>query len=153
MKKRILVVVAAACMLFGGCSAKEVKEDSLSCTVKVSCEALLEDMEKIDEIKREVMPEDGIIIFKEDVPFSEGEAAFDVVKELFEEEGIQLEYEKVPAYDSVYIEGIGNIYEKDAGDMSGWGYTVNGEYISTGLNKYILNDGDKVEFSYIVSFD
>ena len=59
----------------------------------------------------------------------------------------------MPAYDSVYIEGIGNIYEKDAGDMSGWGYTVNGEYISTGLNKYILNDGDMVEFSYIVSFE
>ena len=51
MKKRILVGLMAACMLFGGCSAKEVKEDSLSCTVKVSCEALLEEMEKLDEPK------------------------------------------------------------------------------------------------------
>jgi len=141
-------------MVFVGCTANEEKaEDTLNCTVKISCEELLDEIDKLDEPKKGFVPEDGIMLFKEDVAFSEGEAAFDVVKELLDEEGVQLEYEKVPAYDSVYIEGIGNIYEKDAGDMSGWGYTVNGEYISTGLNKYILQDGDVVEFSYIVSFE
>ena len=135
-----------------GCAAKEVKEENLRCSVKVSCEAVLEEMDKLVEPKKELVPEDGIILFKENVAFGEGETAFEVIKELFAEEKIQFEYEKIPAYDSIYIEGIGNIYEKDAGDVSGWSYMVNGEYLATDLGKYILNDGDFIEFIYIVSF-
>ncbi len=149
--KKLFVAMMALVMLCG-CSAKEVTEEALRCSVKVSCEAVLEEMDKLAEPKRALVPEDGIMLFKEDVAFSEGETAFEVVKELFDDEKIQFEYEKLPAYDSVYIEGIGNIYEKDAGDVSGWGYMVNGEYAATDLSKYILNDGDFIEFVYIVSF-
>lgn len=31
-----------------------------------------------------------------------------------------------PAYNSAYIEGIGNLYEFDCGNLSGWMYSVNG---------------------------
>ena len=64
----------------------------------------------------------------------------------------QMEYVSVPAYDSYYIEGINNIYEMDADPTSGWTYTVNGEYPSFGVNKYVLENGDKVVFDYILSY-
>ena len=51
---------------------------------------------------------------------------------------------------SDYVAGIGYIYEKDFGDVSGWMYRVNGEYASVNAVNYVLNDGDFVEWLYTV---
>ena len=48
----------------------------------------------------------------------------------------------------MYIHGIGNIYEFDFGDLSGWVYLVNGESASVGVDQYVLKDGDRVELCY-----
>ena len=48
----------------------------------------------------------------------------------------------------MYIHGIGNIYEFDFGDLSGWVYMVNGESASVGCDQYVLQDGDQVEWHY-----
>ena len=59
-----------------------------------------------------------------------------------------MEFVNTPIYGSVYVEGIGNLYEFDAGELSGWMYRVNGEFPNFGCSKYILKNGDKVEFVY-----
>ena len=51
-------------------------------------------------------------------------------------------------YNSAYIEGIGNIYEFDCGELSGWLYKVNGNFPSYGCSRYKLKPGDKVEWVY-----
>jgi len=61
---------------------------------------------------------------------------------------IHFEFVKTPAYNSVYIEGIGNLYEFDLGDTSGWLYSVNGIEPRYGCSDYILKNGDRVEFWY-----
>ena len=48
----------------------------------------------------------------------------------------------------VYIEGIAYLYEFDYGDLSGWIYHINGAVPSVGCGKYILSDGDRVEWLY-----
>ena len=48
----------------------------------------------------------------------------------------------------MYVHGIGNIYEFDFGDLSGWVYLVNGESASIGCAQYVLQPGDRVEFRY-----
>ena len=77
MKKLFIAMIDM--VMLCGCAAKEVKEETLSCSVKVNCEAILEEMDKLAEPKRALVPEDGILLFKEDVAFSEGETAFEVV--------------------------------------------------------------------------
>ena len=46
------------------------------------------------------------------------------------------------------IEGIGNLYEFDCGELSGWMYTVNGQAPNYGCSQYQLEDGDVVEWIY-----
>jgi hypothetical protein len=48
----------------------------------------------------------------------------------------------------VYIEGINNLYEFDAGELSGWIYRVNGEVPGFGISQYALKSGDAVEIIY-----
>lgn len=47
-----------------------------------------------------------------------------------------------------YVAGIGNLYEKDCGSMSGWLYAVNGHAPNVGCGSYTLNNGDSVLFIY-----
>ena len=47
-----------------------------------------------------------------------------------------------------YIEGIGNLYERDGGRWSGWMYSVNGVYGDVGCGQFELNDGDVIEWNY-----
>ncbi len=47
-----------------------------------------------------------------------------------------------------YVSGIGNLYEKDCGSMSGWLYAVNGHAPNVGCGSYALNNGDSVLFIY-----
>ncbi len=63
-------------------------------------------------------------------------------------EKIHFEYVDASAYNSVYIEGIGNLYEFDCGPQSGWMYSVNGVYPGLGCSDYKLSEGDKIVFSF-----
>lgn len=47
-----------------------------------------------------------------------------------------------------YIQGIGGLYERDCGSMSGWKYYVNGTAPSKGCADYTLSDGDSVQWTY-----
>lgn len=47
-----------------------------------------------------------------------------------------------------YVSGIGDLYEKDCGSMSGWLYAVNGHAPNVGCGSYALKNGDSVLFIY-----
>ena len=59
-----------------------------------------------------------------------------------------MEFNFFPAYNSVYIKGIQNIYEYDAGPLSGWMYRVNGWFPNFGASQYELKEGDTIEWVY-----
>ena len=62
--------------------------------------------------------------------------------------GIHLEFENTPIYNSAYIEGIGNLYEFDCGELSGWTYRVNGWCPNYGCSRCQLQPGDTIEWLY-----
>ena len=62
-----------------------------------------------------------------------------------------MEYTKTPLTGSVYVEGIHNLYEFDAGPLSGWLYSVNGVFTNLSCSEYILKDGDRILFQYTLS--
>ena len=76
------------------------------------------------------------------VTFTEGESVFDVLRRVCRDNGIHMEFKSTPAYNSAYIEGIGNLYEFDAGELSGWMYSVNGWFPNYGCSRYQLQSGD-----------
>ena len=84
--------------------------------------------------------------------FTEGEGIFDVRKRVCRENKIHMEFSETPVYQSAYIEGIGNLYEFDCGEGSGWMYRVNGEFPNYGCSRYTLADGDTVEWVYTCDF-
>lgn len=124
----------------------EAKKE-LYCTLSVRCDTLLDSISQLDEEKRGLVG-NGVIFPEKQVKFDEGESVFDVLLREMRENKIHLEFVNTPAYKSVYIEGIGNLYEFDAGELSGWMYRVNGEFPNFGCSKYVLKNGDRVEFVY-----
>ena len=77
-----------------------------------------------------------------------GDTVFDVLKREMHSSKIHLEYSMTPVYDTAYIEGIGNLYEFDCGELSGWLFRVNGEFPGVGCSDVILSDGDIIQFVY-----
>lgn len=51
-------------------------------------------------------------------------------------------------YGGEYVTSIGGLSEKQYGDMSGWTYTVNDEYVATSAAETVLHDGDTLTWSY-----
>ena len=118
------------------------------CTVTVTCATILDNWDRLETVKQEFVPEDGLILATVRVPFSEGETAFDVTKRACDAYGIQLEYSWTPLYDSYYVEGINHLYEFDCGAESGWMYKVNGWFPNYGASSYALQEGDAVTWEY-----
>ena len=105
-------------------------------------------MERLNPEKTELISPDGVIYPEKTVTFYEGESVFNLLLREMKKEKIHLEFSNAPLYSSAYIEGINNIYEFDCGELSGWMYRVNGKFPNYGCSKYILKEGDKVEWIY-----
>ena len=118
-----------------------------TCTLLIECSAVLDHMGDLDPDKKELIPQDGVMLQME-VALQEGDTAYDVLERAAKQEKLHLESSVTPAYNSVYIEGIGNLYEFDCGNLSGWIYFVNGESFSHSASKQTVQAGDKVAFRY-----
>lgn len=118
------------------------------CTLSVRCDTIFDNIDRLKPEKQSIIPEDGIIFAEQRIEFAEGESVFDLLLRIMRENNIHLEFVKATLYNSAYIEGIANIYEKDCGSYSGWIYKVNGEISSVGCSSYFLKDGDRVEWVY-----
>ena len=125
------------------------KEPSpLFVTLSVSAKTLLDKKDVMNQEKVELVPKDGWIFPPQKVEFYEGESAFNVLLREMKKNKIHMEYVMTPIYNSNYIEGIGNLYEFDCGELSGWMYAVNDSSPSLGTTNYILKDGDVVRLLY-----
>jgi len=124
------------------------KDKKLKATLSVTCKSILNNMHLFNMDKIEVLPEDGIIYGTKTVLFYEGESVFDLLLREMQENKIHMEFVMTPIYNSHYIEGINNIYEFDCGELSGWMYKVNDWFPNYGASRYLLKDGDKVEWIY-----
>lgn len=126
----------------------EVSNEAYHCTISISCATLLSNKELLDPDKVELVPSDGWVLQPMEVTFYEGENVFQVLQRVCKQQKIHLEFMDTPLYNSAYIEGIHNLYEFDAGDLSGWMYQVNGWFPNYGCSRYQLQDGDTIEWVY-----
>ena len=47
-----------------------------------------------------------------------------------------------------YVNGINYLYEFDYGELSGWMYSVGGEFVSLGSGSRGVQDGDEIIWAY-----
>lgn len=155
--KRIVKILAItlSLLMLCGCGKTNTAEvadtngdGKLTCTLEVRCDTLLGKLDQMTPEKAALVPENGILLETVELEFNGGESVFDVFRKVLREEKIHFEYVDASAYDSVYIEGIGNIYEFDCGPQSGWMYSVNGVHPGLGCSSYTLADGDVIVFHY-----
>lgn len=122
------------------------------CTFTIECSTVFDNADLLNGAVVPYIPEDGFILREREVSFEEGESVADVLRRVCDENSIPLETSGVPGSGSLYIEGIGHLYEFDCGSGSGWMYRVNGEYPNFGADAFILKAGDKVEWKYTCDF-
>ena len=130
------------------------------CTISISCSTLTDKRDKLKGGKAQFVPSDGYILHEVRVKFTEGETVFDILKRVCaantctdnckycQAEGIQYEASYTPAYQSWYVKGIHQLYEKDCGAYSGWMYKVNGVFPNYGSSAYTVQNGDRIEWLY-----
>ena len=149
-KRRALSLLLCLLLLLCTACGGQVQEDdgALHCTVTIACSTVLEHMDDLKPGKADIVPPDGVLLPETTVAFSEGDTVFDVLQRVCRAQGLHMESTWTPAYNSAYIEGIGNLYEFDCGELSGWMYSVNGVWPDYGCSGYTLHDGDTVVWSY-----
>lgn len=147
---RTVVVLLTTVLLISGCQEKDqpIEQPELTCYFHISCKTILDNMDRLETGKEALIPADGELYAKKEVPFEKGETVFDVLLRETKNSRIHMEYSATPGINSHYIEGIGNLYEADCGPSSGWMYSVNGVYPKIGCNEYLLEDQDVVEWNY-----
>jgi len=150
MKKIFFITLAV--LLLTACAESELQTadgdtDGFSVELSVRADVLLENMHLLHSDSHELVPADGII-FHDTATAYYGESVFCVLNREMRDAGIHLVFRQTPVFDSVYIEAINNIFEFDAGPLSGWKYRVNGEVPGFGASLYIIEPGDVIEWLY-----
>ena len=131
-------------------SSETQVNDQFVCMFSIECSTAISHADQLDAAIKKYLPDDGTILSPTDIPFSEGESVADVLRRVCDENGIALETSG--ASGTLYVEGIGHLYEFDCGEGSGWMYKVNGEFPNFGCDSYLLSAGDTVEWIYTCDF-
>ncbi len=126
--------------------------NTVSCEVSISCATLLDHMDELKENKKKLVPPDGMLLKATTVKVKAGSSVFDVLCNVTKANKVHLEYTFTPAYKSYYIEGIGNLYAFDGGELSGWMYSVNGKFTGYGCSSYTVQDGDVIKWLYTCDY-
>lgn len=84
---------------------------------------------------------------KTKISIDEGSTVLELVEKVLTEEEIPYKNE------NGYISEIKDLGELDNGELSGWMYTLNGEYSNKGMNEQLLEDGDKIVLHYTDDYE
>lgn len=126
----------------------EPVEEVRTCYLSISCQTILNNMGDLKEGKEVLVPSDGMILYRTAVEFQPGESVYDILSRVTMNYGIHMSSRFVPMYNSAYIEGVGNLYEFDCGEGSGWMYCVNGWFPNYGVSRYTPENGDEIQIIY-----
>lgn len=149
-----ITVILSICLLLAGCvqetpdrsGASKTSEEKMDVSVEIRCDTAIKKGLTKQKKWKGVLPEDGCMLKKTKMQVKKGSSVFDLLCEVQDAKGIQMEYSG--GKKTAYIQGIGNLYEQDGGRWSGWMYSVNGKYANVSCGEYTLKDGDEVQWNY-----
>ena len=128
----------------------EITETSETVFLTIRSDTVLQ---HLDRLKKELLPyieQDGVILERSEYVLRPGDTAFELLNRATRHHQIQMEYQgaDMNIYNSKYVQGIQYLYEFSCGPLSGWMYSVNGEFPNVGISQYELKDGDDVALLY-----
>ena len=143
----ILLLLVSACAADGEKQQDpESETKTATCTLLIECSSVFEHWDELAAEKQELIPEDGVMLSTQ-VTFEEGDTVFDVFSQAVQQN--KLHADSVVSSDSAYVRGIGNLYETDCGEFSGWMVYINGEMLMTDLASQTVAEGDEIAFRYV----
>lgn len=86
------------------------------------------------------------IMMKGNITIKKGENAYTALKQIASQNGIKISTSGFGKM--IYVRGIGDLFEKQHGSLSGWMYKVNNVSPNYSAGSYTLNDGDYVLWYY-----
>lgn len=121
------------------------KPKTKTVTIAISCKTAIK-----NEVNKKPgfthLPSSGNILSTMKVEIESGDTVFDVLVKATSKKGVHMEY--TGSGSSIYVEGIGNLYEFDGGKDSGWMYSVNGVYPNYGCGSYKLKGNEVIKWNY-----
>ena len=123
----------------------------IKCSISINCSILLSNMDKLDKNAGKYVPQDGKLLDKVELKVKKGASVYDVLTAACKRNKIAYDAEYSAIYKTSYVKGIGYLYEKMAGDMSGWLYQVDGVTPNVGASAYKLKGGESIEWMYTCS--
>lgn len=128
----------------------DIKEDSETVFLTIRCDTVLENWDSLDPALKyeKYVPSDGEILVRTEYVLRDGDTVYDILDRAARYNKIQLECGYSADKSDIYVRGINHLYEFSCGELSGWRYTVNGEFPNYGCGKYELEDGDEIVWCY-----
>ena len=150
-KRNVIIAVILLLVLLAAPFGPKLKQavtggrdtaEQVHCTVAVSCAAA---DGLIGEESRFSVPADGWLLPQTTVTLSAGSTVLDALYKT----GIAVETAGSPAY----VTAVGGLSAGDAGEQSGWTYTVNGETVMTGCSQLTVQAGDEILWTYVTTWE
>lgn len=127
---------------------KEPEKNKITCKVQIVCHTLVENKDDADSSILKYIPSNGILLAETSITVDEGTTAYEALSQICKAKDIALDAEYTPMYKNYYVKGIGHLYEKQAGDRSGWVYKINGKSPNRGASSFVLSEGDTMTWAY-----
>lgn len=89
-----------------------------------------------------------VILSEKEIDIKEGDSTFDQLLTASMIYEIPVDYNGSKVFSSIYVKAIAGMAEFDYGNMSGWTYSVNGEFPNVSCSAYKLSEGDYVRWIY-----
>lgn len=157
----IVVIVALVVLVASGTKVQsvddyylthidDITEDSQTVTISIRCDTILDNWDKLDDSLKsdKYVPADGVILPTFRAVLRKGDTVYDIFSRVTRYSKIVTDCVYTVNYSSVYVKGINHLYEFSCGELSGWMYKVNGVFPGYGCSKYVLKDGDVIEWVY-----
>lgn len=118
--------------------------ETVTVTMSITCDTVK------GKGNEKITPSDGIILPETEFTLPSGSTAYDCLIKAAKEYKIQIEdnTQALGNHSNAYIAGINYLYEFDYGELSGWMFSVNGEFADRGCGEYKLSDSDIIRWEY-----
>ena len=123
--------------------------ESIVCTVGVSVQPALDNIDMMKEESLALLPENGWMLEPVEMTVSEGTTCLEVLQWACQEAGIPV----VTSGEPPFVEAIGGLNNGDGGDVSGWTYTLNGEQLMISAAIQTVQEGDELVYSFVCTWD
>lgn len=126
--------------------------EKVTCKIMIECKNLKDNLAALtDENLLKYVPENGVILEEIEIKLPKDSTAYDALNLACKAFNIQMESQFTAIYNTYYVQGIGYLYEKNAGDMSGWIYKVNSKMANVGASSYKIKEGDIISWHYTIN--